>query len=348
MGVYPAIEASGAPPLPVHRYVAPDEGVEFGGRLRPALGEFYGHCVRRIVLDDALLAAARDAGAAVREGSSVAGLVWDDDQVGGVTIHEGGKQYKELAQVVIGADGRHSRVARWVRAPTYRDDPALTPCYYGYFRDVAGPRDAQEVFHTARRDYLLLPTDDGLTCVLAMLPQRDLAAYRMGHERSFRADIDAVPELRERFAGAERVGPVRGATDLDSYLRVPIGPGWALVGDAGAHIHPVTARGIGLAVRDAELLAGALGDALGGRRDPAQALSEYHRLRDAETDAEYTRALGAARMTGSPLPEETLRLWSALAALPEEADDYVNGRLRIGSHADVEALVERAAVVVGR
>src|SRR3712207_9507344 len=120
----------------------------------------------------------------------------------------------------------------------------------------------QEVLHTRRRDYLLLPTNDGLTCVLVALTQEELNAHRARHERNFLADIEAVPELAERFAAAERVGPVRGATDLDSYLRVPIGPGWALVGDAGAHIHPVTARGISLAVRDAELLGDALADAL--------------------------------------------------------------------------------------
>src|SRR5215208_2271392 len=210
MGLLDEIEASGAPPLGRHRFVAPDEGVEYGGRVRPAPGGLDGYCVRRIVLDDVLVRAARRAGAEVREGSTVDRLVWDEDQVGGVVIHAEGKEYKELAQVVIGADGRHSRVARWVRAPSYRSDPANTPAYYAYFRGVAGPRDTQEVMHTHRRDYLLLPTDGGLTCVLVALPAEELAAYRSAHERNFLADINAVPELADRFAVAERAGPVLG------------------------------------------------------------------------------------------------------------------------------------------
>ena len=342
LGVLKEVEACGAPPLPKHRWVAPDEDVEYTGTLKPVLGEHYGYCIRRILLDDVLVRAARAAGGEVREGATVAGLVWDDNSVGGVVAQSGGKEYKELAQVVIGADGRYSRVARWVRAPSYLSEPAVTPAYYAYFRGVAGPRDTQEVMHTARRDYLLLPTDSDLTCVLVALPQEELNAYRASHERNYLNDINAIPELAERFAGAERVGPVRGATDLDSYLRVPIGPGWALVGDAGAHIHPVTARGISLAVRDALLLADALADALEGRRDPGEALSEYHRLRDAETEFEYKRALGAAKMTGKPLPRETLALWSALGALPEAADAYVNGELQVRTREELEALVERA------
>jgi 2-polyprenyl-6-methoxyphenol hydroxylase-like FAD-dependent oxidoreductase len=121
---------------------------------------------------------------------------------------------------------------------------------------------------------------------------------------------------------------VRGATDLDSYMRVPVGPGWALVGDAGVHVHPVTARGIGLAVHDAELLAEALSAALEGLRPPDEALTEYHRMRDIEARPAYEGALAAARLTGTPVPAETLRLWSALARLPEAADRWVSGEIR--------------------
>jgi flavin-dependent dehydrogenase len=343
LGLLTEIAGCGAPPLTRHRMAAPDEGVGYTGTLREAAGFEAGYCIRRIVLDDILVRAARAAGAEVREQTTVTGLIWDEDQVGGVVAQTDAKQYKELAQVVVGADGRYSRVARWVRASAYRSDPALTPAYYAYFRGVAGPRDVQEVMHTRRRDYLLLPTNDHLTCVLVALPQEELNAYRAQHERNFMADINAVLELADRFTGAERVGPVRGATDLDSYMRVPIGPGWALVGDAGAHVHPVTARGISLAVRDAELLGEALADALEGRRDPSEALSEYHRERDIETEREYRRALHAAKMTGKPLPGEVLRLWAALGALPEDADEFVNGRLRIETEAELAVLEERAA-----
>jgi flavin-dependent dehydrogenase len=316
--------------------------VEFTGRLRDELATDRGYCIRRVVLDELLVRTAQVARAELREGVTVTRLEWAGDSVCGVTAQDQTTAFREPARVVIGADGRYSRVARWVRAETSRHDPAVTPGYYAYYEGVHGPRDTLTIMRAHRRDYLLFPTDGNLTCVLVALPQEELHAFRQAHERHFQADIEAVPELRDRFANARRVGAVRGATDLESYLRVPIGPGWALVGDAGAHIHPVTARGIGLAVRDALNLGDALADALEGRRDPGEALLEYHQLRDAETLPQYERALGAAKMTGRPMPPQMLELWRALGRLPDAADAYVQGRLPVRSAEDLGKLVERA------
>jgi hypothetical protein len=49
------------------------------------------------------------------------------------------------------------------------------------------------------------------------------------------------------LADAARAERFRGTPDLPSYLRQPYGPGWALVGDAGLLMDPVTGQGISLA-----------------------------------------------------------------------------------------------------
>lgn len=335
------ILATGAPPLTRMRVAAPDAGVEFTGRFRPLLGYTAGYCVRRLLLDDILVRAARAAGVEVREGVTVTGLIWHEGQVGGVLAQDRHRRYVERGRVVIGADGRHSWVARWVRTPAYRAAPATAPCFYAYFRDLAGPRDTVELMHTERRDYVLFPTNDGLTCVLVALPQDEVGTYRGHHERNFEADLRAVPELAQRLGSAERVGPVRGATDLESFLRAPAGAGWLLVGDAAVHVHPITARGIGLAVRDAMLLAEALATALEGLRPPAEALAEYHHLRDLESQPTYEEALRAAERVGQPPPPALLRLWSALAYHADAADRYVSGELR--HVADTLQAIEEAA-----
>jgi len=54
-----------------------------------------------------------------------------------------------------------------------------------------------------------------------------------------------------------------GATQVPNFVRRAHGPGWALVGDAGCHKDPLNALGACDALRDAELLAGALADGLG-------------------------------------------------------------------------------------
>ncbi|MFN8558862.1 MAG: NAD(P)/FAD-dependent oxidoreductase [Dehalococcoidia bacterium] len=327
LGILDAIERCGAPAIRRARFAAPEAHVEFTGRFAPPLGVAGGYCIRRVTLDAMLVQAARTAGAEVREGARVTDLLWYEGQAGGVRWTDaGGRERAEPAQVVIGADGRYSSVARWVRAPSTATNAAAAPVYYAYFSGMAGPRDTVEVLHGARRTMLVFPTDGELTCVAVTLPQTEAGAYRADHERRFRADLGAIPELAGRLAGAERRGPVRGATDLDGHVRTPIGPGWALVGDAGVHVHPITARGIGLAVRDAELLAEGLAAALEGLRPPEDALAEYQALRDHEAVPAYHRSFAAAATAGAPPSSARITRWRSLAAAPDAASDRaVNG-----------------------
>ncbi len=85
---------------------------------------------------------------------------------------------------------------------------------------------------------------------------------------------EAAPELAEALASAKRSGPIRGFPGEPGSLRQSVGPGWALVGDAGYFRDPATAHGITDALRDAELLARAV------ERGTERALSDYQSQRD--------------------------------------------------------------------
>ena len=50
-----------------------------------------------------------------------------------------------------------------------------------------------------------------------------------------------------------------------SYVRRPWGPGWALVGDAGQYLDPLSTHGMTDALRDAQLLSHAIGGVAAGR-----------------------------------------------------------------------------------
>jgi hypothetical protein len=89
--------------------------------------------------------------------------------------------------------------------------------------------------------------------------------FRRDVEGNFLRTLDTVG-LGERIRAGRRAERFRGTPDLPSYLRQPYGPGWALVGDAGLLMDPVTGQGISHAFRDAELLADAVADGLGGIR----------------------------------------------------------------------------------
>jgi flavin-dependent dehydrogenase len=82
------------------------------------------------------------------------------------------------------------------------------------------------------------------------------------------AALDKTGGLGERARAAVQAGPTRGTTDLPDVVRAAHGPGWALAGDAGLVMDPITGFGIGHALRDAELLSAAIMSGLG-----AQAIS---------------------------------------------------------------------------
>ena len=63
-------------------------------------------------------------------------------------------------------------------------------------------------------------------------------------------------------------------------MRRPWGPGWALVGDAGYWKDPIGAHGLTDALRDAELLATAIGDVAERPRSEREAFDFYHWTRN--------------------------------------------------------------------
>ena len=67
---------------------------------------------------------------------------------------------------------------------------------------------------------------------------------------------------------------------MAGFVRRSWGPGWALVGDAGYFKDPITAHGMTDALRDAELLADEILEALAGETPEPVALGRYQATRD--------------------------------------------------------------------
>jgi len=131
----------------------------------------------------------------------------------------------------------------------------------------------------------VFPTNNGEACIWVCLPADKAERIRRWHltlDGAFDAMVrDASPELADRIkSSATRRSVTRGAVGLPNHLRRPVGPGWALVGDAGYHRDPITGQGISDAFRDADLLSSALDSVLRGEVDETVALAGYHELRD--------------------------------------------------------------------
>jgi 2-polyprenyl-6-methoxyphenol hydroxylase-like FAD-dependent oxidoreductase len=278
---------------------------------------------RRTVLDSLLLEAAAEAGVEIRTGFGVDELVFEDGAVVGIRA----RGAEERARVVIGADGRHSFVARAVEAPEYETRAGRTCVYYSYW---AGAQSAgAELYPRDGRMIITGPTNDGLQIVVVFWPREEFKALRGDVERSFHEALALAPPLAERLAAGERADRFYGTGEVPFWYREPFGPGWALVGDAGYHKDPITAQGISDAFRDAELLADALDAGFTGPRPLDAALAEYERMRNEETRGLYELTYDLASL--APPPPEQQALFGALRENEEETARFfgvISGAVR--------------------
>src|SRR5829696_526694 len=320
-GLLDRLEATSCPPIT--RYSSDFGPVSISGTPRPAEDAATAYGPRRIVLDALLVEAAVTAGAELREAFTVEEILVEDGRVTGIRGHaKGGPTVTEHARVVVGADGRHSLVAKAVQPERYNEVPRLAAVYYAYWSGLRA--DGFETYIRAEDDrgWAAIPTNDDLTCVVQGWPQSEFKANRKDVEGTYLKSFELAPEFAERIHGASRETRFVGTRDLPGFFLKPYGPGWALVGDAGYHKHPITAFGISDAFRDAEAVASALDEAFSARRPYDDAMADYQRARDEEALPIYDFTCEFAKI--EPPPLEMQQLMGAMQGNQDAMDDFVS------------------------
>jgi flavin-dependent dehydrogenase len=315
-GLLDRLVATGVPAIERMRFdVGP---VCLEGTPPPIDGNSTMYVPRRTILDTLLVEAAAEAGAEVRDGFTVKGLVFDGDRVVGIRGRDRtGRAVEERAPVVIGADGVHSFIARAVEAPRYNVRPAASVAAYSYWSDVAV--DAGELYVRPNRFVVATPTHDGLVFVGQTIALTDADAYRGDIDRAFTNTLQLAPSLAERLAVGTRVERFRFSRDTDGFFRTAHGPGWALVGDAGYHKDPITAQGMLDAFRDAELVSAAVDE--GVDRDLDRSLAGYQKARDRAVGEMYDFTCQLAHVELPP-PPEMQQLLGALVGNQPQIDRF--------------------------
>ena len=189
-----------------------------------------------------------------------------------------------------------------------------TGAYFTYFDSI--PWDGFEFYIADRAFTGVFPTNDGAACVWVVASGDAIEAIRAEHgadEVGFHQLVRrTAPDLADRLVDARRVDRLRVALRYPSFVRHPVGPGWALVGDAGYYRDAITGHGITDAFRDAELLAAAVGAWLRGAQPETVAMHRYAIEREAGLRPifDITNALA-----GWPGPEEFFGLQKDLNRL---------------------------------
>ena len=315
-GLHDQITGAGSPPIDTYEF---DVGPFTLSGSPGSAEEPVSYAPRRTVLDKLLVDIASDAGVEVREAFTVDEILFEDGRVSGIRGHDrGGESVTEQARVVIGADGRHSMVARSVNAEQYNEKPQLQASYYSYWSGLP-MKGRFEAYTGGPRAFAAWPTNDDLTLLVGGWPYAEFEANKHDVEGNFSAMIDLVPEFAARVRAGKREERFYGAS-VPNFFRKPFGPGWALVGDAGYNKDFITAQGITDAFRDAELCANGLQEHLSGARPFDDAMGEYQTTRDQHVLPMYEFTCQFAAL--QPPSAEEQQLMGAIHGNQEAMDGF--------------------------
>lgn len=231
-------------------------------------------------------------------------LRYDGDRVCGVTALNGEQQTEITAQLVVGCDGRHSRV---------RQQAGLTGQSFGAPRDVVWFRlDKQAddpqwgMGHKGpKQNFIMIDRGDFWQCGYSIM-KGEYAQLSQGNVDAFKQQIAAVAPF-----SAERLGQLQGWQDfrlleikidrLDAWAK----PGLLCIGDAAHAMSPIGGVGVNLAIQDAVAAANLLTRPLLRGSVSLQQLQKVQKRRAFPTRATQfiqIKMRGKKRPEGQPSP----------------------------------------------
>lgn len=273
-GLLPAIEASGTPAVRRTTFHYGDETIPVDIKPKDGVDALY--APRRTVLDPVLADAAAQAGVDLRFGVKLVDVLrHGHGRVNGVLLENAdGESFHVYADLVIGADGIKSTLAKQVAAPMLQQSDVVGGVAYGYWSGLA--LDGYHWHYAPGVGAGAIPTTGGETLLFASATGEEFHREgRVDLAGWFKRTLEkAAPDLAALVAGHSPVEPLHAFPGTPGYIRQAHGPGWALVGDAGFFRDPITAHGMTDALRDSSLLVEAF------VREGERGLAEYQRERE--------------------------------------------------------------------
>jgi flavin-dependent dehydrogenase len=217
--------------------------------------------IPRAILDSLLLQWARCLGVRCVEGFRVTDLIWENWRVRGVTGTGPTSLETYTGQIIVGADGRDSVVAR--RLDLYRPHPTLRRmALVAYYEGVSELTD-HGLISVGDRSYCILnPIGERLTNASIVVDQRIVQGWKGQLDELFDGALQAFPLALSALRDTRRRGPVRCLGPLAFRSSRSAKAGALLIGDAAGFYDPFTGEGVGHALYSARLAAHAIGSAL--------------------------------------------------------------------------------------
>lgn len=239
-----------------------------------------------------------------------------DDVVKGAWIRQGkGKSQKVLTDLVIGADGVHSIVAKKVGALSYQEKDPIRPVFYGYYKGIESlPEPTTEIFLNEGRIGFLFPMEPNMDCLGLEIHPQEFDEFIKSPKAHFERVYQTHYGMKRRMKDAKLMGKVVGTPGVPNFLRQPYGDGWALIGDAAYCKDPSTGLGINDAFAQSFLLAEAIKNIDEGK-DKEQQFEAFHTKRDEKVLPAYRLTLEYIQRL-QPYSTEHVALLEAMCANP--------------------------------
>jgi menaquinone-9 beta-reductase len=305
LGLAPLIEECGAVPnsidlwTPVSGWIHAEDDVPSGynitrRRLDPILRKL----------------AANTPGVELIAGWSAVGLL-GEGRPAGVAIEDRNHERRELgAKLVVAADGRDSKLARWAHVPG-RVKPHGRFFYWGYWSGIRPATTRSKMWLLDPDAAYTFPNEDDLTVVL-LAPYRDrLSEFQADLDGAYRRMVDSLPDGPD-LDEATLESKLLGKLELPNVYRPAARPGIAFVGDAALAADPLWGVGCGWAFQSADWLVEEAAEALAGERcDLDAALERYRRVHRRRLLPHYLMISDLA--SGRPINPFERRLYRAAA-----------------------------------
>ena len=227
-------------------------------------------------MQQSLLDLAVQAGADLRRPAEVVGV-----EVGArpaLLVRSRSATERVSARLVIGADGRNSRVRGWAGFQVRRD-PDCSMIAGALYRGLRLPEDTFRSYRNPSNQQhgVIIPIGHGRFRVYFIFhfgSQDPLSGRK--DEAPFVAGCATAGGCSGWFEGAERIGPLATFNAADHWVDCPYREGVVLIGDAAASSDPSFGAGLSLSFRDVRVLR----DMLIASEDWQNAAQSYAREHD--------------------------------------------------------------------
>jgi 2-polyprenyl-6-methoxyphenol hydroxylase-like FAD-dependent oxidoreductase len=217
-------------------------------------------------------------------GANAQALVEEEGVIRGVRYRGQGGWHEIRSQVVIGADGRHSRIRELAGLAAVQTS---APMDVLWFRLPRLPEDGEGLNGRIGQGRMVAMLDrSDLWQIAYVIPKGGYQKIRSAGLEALRQNIlEVLPEFKERVQELQDWHQIAFLSVESSYVNQWYRSGLLLIGDAAHVMSPVGGVGINYAIQDAVVAANVLKQPLREKRLQVRDLAEVQRLRALPTRA---------------------------------------------------------------